>query len=284
MKAESLARIWEQEIVPVWSEPFGRCLLRRLDVPPKSTVLDAGCGTGYPTFSLLEQMDESSRVIGIDRSGPMLDVARRRAGGLAGKRVFLKVENVERLTFADEVFDVVVSNLMLGETDEPRHALTELHRVTRAGGLLGASLALRGTFVEFLDLFREALERAELEDSLARLDDYVESFPEPEGLVRMVEAAGFVDAQVETHRFSLVFRSSREFFFAPVIEHGFLQRWKELTPGGRAMQQVFLSVKRAIDTYLGPGPLNLSVSAGCVTARRPGTSRPSLRSLERHAE
>jgi len=268
VKAESLARIWDQEIVPVWSEPFGRFLLRRLDIPPKSTVLDAGCGTGYPTLKLLEQMDDASRVIGIDSSNPMVDIARRRAGGLAGKRVFLKVEDVARLNFADEVFDVVISNLMLGEADDPRRALSEMRRVCRPGGQLGATLALRGTFVEFLDLFREALERAELEDSLSRLDEYVESFPDPDGLERLVGSSGFSEVKVEVHRFSLLFRSSREFFFAPVIEHGFLQTWKDLTPGGRAMQSVFLGVKKAIDTYLGPGPLRLSVEAGCVTARR----------------
>jgi len=280
VKAESLARIWEQEIVPVWSEPFGRYLLRRLEIPPKSMVLDAGCGTGYPTLALLDQMDEASRVVGIDSSSPMLDIARRRAGGLAGKRVFLKVEDVERLNFADEVFDLAVSNLMLGELEDPRRALFEMHRVTRPGGTLGATLALRGTFVEFLDLYREALELAEMDDSLARLDDYLESFPDPAGLQRMIESAGYSDVRVDVHRFSLLFKSSREFFFAPVIEHGFLQRWKDLTPGGRVMQKVFLTVKRSIDTYLGHGPLSLTVSAGCVVARK-GTSMPSL---QRHAD
>jgi ubiquinone/menaquinone biosynthesis C-methylase UbiE len=268
VKKESLARIWDQEIVPVWSEPFGRPLLERLEIPPKSTVLDAGCGTGYPALALLERMDDASRVIGIDTSGPMLDIARRRAGGLAGKRVFLKSEDVERMTFADEVYDVVVSNLMLSEVGDPRAALSEMRRVCRQGGSLGATLPLKGTFVEFYDLFREALEHGELDDTLDRLDGYLARLPDPEGVAKMMASGGFDDVQVEVHRFSLMFRSSREFFFAPVIEHGFLQQWKDLTPGGRQMQQVFLQVKNAIDTYHGPGPFNLTVEAGIITARR----------------
>ena len=157
---------------------------------------------------------------------------------------------------------------MLDDCPDPRGALSEVHRVLRRGGQLGVTLPLRGTFAEFLDIFREALERAELDDSLKRLTEYEDSFPRPDQVQSQIESAGFSAVDVRGHRCSLLFRSSREFFFAPVVEHGFLPRWKEIAPSGRAMQSVFLSVKKSIDTYHGPGPFNLTVEAGIVTARR----------------
>lgn len=275
MKKEALARIWEQEIVPVWSEPFGRGLLEGLEIPPKAQVLDVGCGTGYPLLALLERMDESSRVIGIDRDSAMLDIARRRAGGLAGKRVFLKVEDIERLTFADEVFDVAVANLVLHDTEDPRRVLSEMRRVLRpASGRVGVTRPLAGTFVEFYDLLREAIEAGgepQAGPVLAKLDDHMKLFLDAPEARAELETAGFEDVKVEVRRFSLLFRSSREFFFAPVIEHGFLRRWKDLFPDKTATQKAFLWAKRAIDTYHGAGPFNLTVQAGLLTGTKPAT-------------
>ena len=277
MKKEALARIWEQEIVPVWSEPFGRGLLEKLEIPPKAQVLDVGCGTGYPLLALLERMDESSRVIGIDRDPAMLDIARRRAGGLAGKRVFLKVEDIERLSFADEVFDVAVANLVLHDTEDPRRVLSEMRRVLRpGGGTMGVTRPLAGTFVEFYDLLREAIEAAgaELEGVVDKLDQHMAMFPDAAEARAELEQAGFEDVTVEVRRFSLLFRSSREFFFAPVIEHGFLKLWKDLFPDKASTQRAFLWAKRAIDTYHGSGAFNLTVEAGLLTGRKPAAAPP----------
>lgn len=274
MNKEALARIWEQEIVPVWSEPFGRGLLERLALPPKAQVLDLGCGTGYPLLALLDKLDDASRVIGVDPDGHMLDVARRRAGGLSGKRVFLKVEDLERLSFADEVFDVAVANLVLQDCADPRRVLSEVRRVLRPGGVLGVTRPLAGTFQEFFDLLREAVEAgaggadgAE-EAARARIEEHVRTYPTLAEATALIAEAGFEPLECEVRRFSLLFRSSREFFFAPVIEHGFLKAWKALLPEKDAAQRAFLWVKRALDTYYGGGPINVSVAAGVVTARR----------------
>ncbi len=273
MKKEALARIWEREIVPVWSEPFGRGLLEKLEIPPKAQVLDLGCGTGYPLMALLERMDESSRIIGIDTAPAMIDIARRRAGALAGKRVFLKVEDIEHLTFADEVFDLAVANLVLHDTDDPRRVLSEVFRVLRPGsGVLGVTRPLAGTFVEFYDLLREAIEVSGSPGVLERLDEHMTMFPDATAARQELEAAGFEDVEVEVRRFSLLFRSSREFFFAPVIEHGFLRRWKALFPDKAATQRAFLWAKKAIDRYHGSGPFSLTVEAGLVTGRRPAVA------------
>src|SRR6187397_2642722 len=119
LKIEKLARIYDEEIAPVWGARFGKMLLRNLSVPQKGQVLDISCGTGYPTVEILRRMTEGSRLIAIDASSALLDVARRKIadlGPLGKKGVFFRTESaVPKLSFADEVYDLVVCNLGLGE-------------------------------------------------------------------------------------------------------------------------------------------------------------------------
>src|SRR5690554_1812577 len=44
-----------------------------------SAVLDVGCGTGGTTLALAERLGPKARCVGIDISGPMIDLARARA-------------------------------------------------------------------------------------------------------------------------------------------------------------------------------------------------------------
>ena len=66
----------------------------------------------------------------------------------------------------------------------------------------------------------------------------------------------------------MLFRSSREFFFAPVIEYGPLAKWKELAGSGQEMQDVFWYIKEAIDAYFQDRAFAVSVVAGCLIGRK----------------
>ena len=79
-REDKLAKLYDAEILPIWSRRFGKLLLRDLALPPKAMVLDVGCGTGYPALDLLRKMDGEGRIIAIDPSSPMLDEARAKAG------------------------------------------------------------------------------------------------------------------------------------------------------------------------------------------------------------
>ena len=96
LKVEKLARIYDDEIAPVWGTRFGKMLLRNLAVPERGQVLDISCGTGYPTIEILRRMSDGSRLIAIDASSAMLDVARRKIadlGPLGKKGVFFRTES-----------------------------------------------------------------------------------------------------------------------------------------------------------------------------------------------
>lgn len=271
LKVEKLARIYDDEIAPVWGTRFGKMLLRGLDVPERGQVLDISCGTGYPTVEILRRMREGSRLIAIDASSAMLDVARRKIaelGPLGKKGVFFRTESaVPKLSFADDVYDLVVCNLGLGDMPSLEVALRDFARVCKLGGEVRCTLPLAGTFQEFHDLYREVLIKHDKHEALDRLERYIARYPSPDHVERCMKSA-HLGGHVEVEEFSLLFKSSREFFFAPVIEYGPLAEWKEIAGSGQEMQDVFWYIKEAIDAYFDGRPFQVTVKAGCIVGRK----------------
>jgi len=271
LKIEKLARIYDEEIAPVWGTRFGKMLLRNLALPEKGQVLDISCGTGYPTIEILRRMRDGSRLIAIDGSSAMLDVARRKVselGPLGKKGIFFRTESaVPKLSFADDVYDLVVCNLGLNEMPSLEVALRDFARVCKMGGEVRCTLPLAGTFQEFNDLFREVLIKHDKHEALDRLDRYISRLPSIDHVERCMKTAS-LGGGLEVEEFTLLFKSSREFFFAPVIEYGPLAEWKEIAGAGQEMQDVFWYIKEAIDAYYDGRPFSVTVKAGCLIGRK----------------
>ena len=65
------------------------------------------------------------------------------------------------------------------------------------------------------------------------------AMPDGDQAARWLEAGGLVDVAITVDRWEILFKSAREFFFAPLIELGPLSRWKQLAGRGDEMQDVF---------------------------------------------
>jgi ubiquinone/menaquinone biosynthesis C-methylase UbiE len=280
-KVEKLAKVYDTEILPVWSHRFGRMLLRDLEIPPGSQVLDVACGTGYPATEILRRLDADSRLIAIDGSSAMLDVARTKIRETGAKNVFFRTESaVPKLSFADDVYDLTICNLGLADFPRPEVALVDFARVTTPGGEVRCTLPLRGTFQEFFDIYQEVLTKHDKHDTLARLQDHIAStFWEAEECYEWLETAGLKDATVEHDDFTMLFKSSREFFFAPVIELGPLSEWKRIAGKGQEMQDVFWYIKEAIDAYYAGRAFEVTVKAGLIKGRVPLDTERSIDTL-----
>jgi len=269
-RQEKLARIYDDEILPVWSQRFGRMLLRDLELGERRQILDVGCGTGYPAVEIVRRLTGNSRLIAIDASSAMLDIARKKVEELGARGVFFRTESASpRLSFADDVYDLVVCNLGLTEMPSPARALADFARVTKPGGQVRCTLPLEGTFQEFYDIYREVLTKHDRHDTLQRLNEHLAStYPSVAQCEQWMQSAGLDDVKVEVERFTMLFRSSREFFFAPVIEYGPLARWKEIAGAGQEMQDVFWYIKEAIDAYFQDRAFAITVVAGCLIGRK----------------
>ncbi len=110
---------------------------------PQMRVLDAGCGGGR---NLIYFLRCGYDVCGVDQSREAIAQVRATASGLAPQLPLdnFRVELVERMSFADESFDVVISSAVLHfarDEEQWRMMLREMWRVLKPGGIFFARLA-----------------------------------------------------------------------------------------------------------------------------------------------
>src|SRR4029078_8307493 len=121
-------------------------------------------------------------------------VARKKVadrGPLGKKGVFFRTESpLPKLSFADDVYDLVLCNLGLGEMPDVRAALRDFARVCKQNGEVRCTLPIAASFQEFHDIYREVLIKHDKHDALARLEAYVARYPTPEECTSALEAAG----------------------------------------------------------------------------------------------
>jgi SAM-dependent methyltransferase len=107
------------------------------------SILDAGCGGGR---NLVYLMRRGFDVFGTDANHAAIGAVRQLASRLAPALPAgnFRTEPVERMSFSDATFDVVISSAVMHfARDEPhwRAMLDEMVRVLRPGGLFFARLA-----------------------------------------------------------------------------------------------------------------------------------------------
>jgi len=102
-----------------------RALLKALGPTRGRTVLDAGCGSGRFSARLLR---EGATVVGFDSDPAMLHVGAERL------RAPLVVADAHLLPFADATFDLTVAVTLCEFVTHADRVVTELARVTGAGG------------------------------------------------------------------------------------------------------------------------------------------------------
>ncbi len=117
--------------------------LLRGRIAPGMRILDCGCGTGRNLVYLLR---EGYDVWATDRDPAAVQAVRAQAATLAPglDADHFRVEPVERLSFPDAAFDVVISNAVLHFATDDAHfdaMVREMWRVLKPGGLLFARLA-----------------------------------------------------------------------------------------------------------------------------------------------
>lgn len=121
---------------------YGRSLddyLRKhpLSLSTGARALDAGCGTGLLTLSLLRTLKRRARITAVDLSASSIVTARRaiEEHGTGEHTVEFAQANVLALPFADHSFELVVTSGVL-EYVSLRDGFGELARVLAPGGYL----------------------------------------------------------------------------------------------------------------------------------------------------
>ena len=170
----------------------------RAEVGPGSDVLDLCCGTGDLAFELRRRIGADGRVVGSDFSEPMLELARRKSGELGLPVEFGWADALE-LPYGDASFDAVTIGFGARNLADLPRGLSEMARVLRPGGrlvILEITRPQREPLASFYSVWFDRLvpmigSIAGDADAYSYLPNSVRSFPEPEELAGLIDAAGF---------------------------------------------------------------------------------------------
>lgn len=122
---------WCETEVGSFVDQVEKELMKEVAKPQKGEkALDLGCGTGIYSYWLYEQ---GLDVVGIDISKNMLDVAKKKKDA---KNITFLQGDISNLPFANETFDLVISNIVLEFTHNPQVIVKEALRVVKKGGRL----------------------------------------------------------------------------------------------------------------------------------------------------
>jgi phosphatidylethanolamine/phosphatidyl-N-methylethanolamine N-methyltransferase len=126
-----------QKISSVYDFTFGPTLhpgriqaLQRMRIRPADEVLEVGVGTGINAALYPSDCD----VTGIDLSEKMLRKAAQRLERHGVQNVRLMQMDAEKMTFGDNLFDIVYAPYLISVVPDPVAVAREMWRVCRPGG------------------------------------------------------------------------------------------------------------------------------------------------------
>ena len=105
---------------------------------PDMVVLDCGCGEATITLGLAEAA-HAGWVIAVDLEKDGFAAARGHAASIGRRNLAFTVADGRQLPFNDAAFDAVLCHSVLETLGDPAKAVTELRRVIKPGGVVGAA-------------------------------------------------------------------------------------------------------------------------------------------------
>jgi len=119
-----------------WLAPVSDQLIRSAGISTGQTVLDVATGTGQPALTIAKIVGPNGKVVGVDVSREMLEIAKEEAAyqGLTNMVNFQVVKDETLSMFSDNTFDSVVCRNGLMFMPDPIKALKAFLRVLKQGG------------------------------------------------------------------------------------------------------------------------------------------------------
>lgn len=183
----------------LWKDRF----VKRVKPRAGEDILDMAGGTGDIAFRMARR---GARVTVGDINPDMLKIGRERAERQGLEGLTWKVENAEKLSFADATFDAYTIVFGIRNVTDIPAALREAHRVLKRGGRFYCMEFSSSDWPGFANLYdayasnvipRVGKIVAHDEESYRYLVESIRRFPKPATFKAMVTDAGFFRASAE---------------------------------------------------------------------------------------
>ena len=252
--------------LPLWCAMAGLFLLEHLPLPRSATVLDLGCGTGFPLLELAQRLGRPAIVHGLDPWGQALARARFKAGVIGVANITLTRGDGAAMPYPASRFDLIVSNLGINNFADPDAILAECQRVLKPGGRLALTTNIEGHMADFYTLFAEVLSERRAVDAQEALRRHVAHRGNVASISARLERAGFRVARAVERNFPMRFADGTALFHHYFIRLGFLEGWRAVLTR-ETEREVFAELERKLnDRAAERGELSLTVPLAYLEA------------------
>lgn len=265
---KELAYIYDLYIVPVWRDCFDRFFNEKFGLPKSGKVLDLQCGTGGHAIEMARMLSNKGSVVAIDEYQEIINLANAKAS-------IAKVENLEffnastnQLTFPDNTFDLILSDISLLPKDKLAKQISELVRVLKPESKLAFYSTTKGSFDEFFSVFWEALYYCELSAPLQEaLEELINEWPAPKANEVLLQNAGLKSINSYTKKEVFTYKRAEEFFASPLMEKYFFDKWFSIVPRGK-QEAVRKALEEIIERDRNGYDFDISIKATLLTAEK----------------
>ena len=148
-------------------------------------VLDLGSGGGFDCFIAAQAVGETGRVIGVDMTSEMIELARQNTEKMKTTNVEFREGEIEHLPVEDECVDVIISNCVINLSPDKEAVFREAYRVLKPSGRLAVS-----------DVVTTAPLPDYLRDDVSKLTGCIAGALTVDTLESILAAAGFRDIRI----------------------------------------------------------------------------------------
>jgi ubiquinone/menaquinone biosynthesis C-methylase UbiE len=208
------APYWEKyrAIIREMFAPVTQALIEDASIARRQAVLDIATGPGEPALSIADVVGTEGRVVGTDAVAEMVEAARRESGSRNLSNASFEVALAEKLPYADNSFDAVVSRFGVMFFPSPVDAIREMLRVLKPGGRLALAVWHYGERNPFHYSVSQVVERY-VETAPAAVPPDMFRFAAPGELLGILASAGATATSERLLQFSIRASSSAEDFW-----------------------------------------------------------------------
>jgi ubiquinone/menaquinone biosynthesis C-methylase UbiE len=251
--------------LPLWSAMFGLLLLDEVPLTRVKLALDVGCGTGFPLIELGERLGSRAHVHGLDPWAAGLMRAAEKITCRGTGNVTLHEGSATAMPFANETFDLIVSNLGVNNFADRAESIAECRRVAKTGATLALTTNLRGHMAEFYAIFAELLTATGDAEAQDRLRAHIGSRATVASVHDLLHNAHFTVTRIVERSEAMRFASGRALLNHHFIKLGFLGAWKDVVTGRE--QELLLELQRRLDDVAERiGELRLTIPMAYIEA------------------
>lgn len=237
-------------------------LLDAAGVGADKRVLDVATGPGYVAEGAAAR---GARPVGLDLAEGMLELARRRVGGIEFVR-----GDAEQLPFEDACFDAVVGGFVINHLPRPERAVQEAARVLAPGGAVAFSVWDRPERMRVMGVVTDAIDAAGVErgDAVRAGGPDPYRFADGGEFSALLEGAGLTGVAVATveltHRVAGTEALWRGILGSSVRTAALLR-----AQGAATRRRIREALRHAVEPYRGSdGALELPVAARLGSGRK----------------